>query len=1273
MRVFRTILGMLLLTIGLPALLAGGGLWALMQHRDPGGAFSGQIRQLAVPGYALVVPDVDRLLRDDAPFTRVGATRLRLSAVTLNGPAFVGLAPARDIERYLAGVPHTRVNAVDIGTGALPLTVGRVDGRTRPAGMPGRQPFWTTAGQGQLSWTPGELTGGPYSLVVMNPAAQPINKVASAAEVWPSWLNSSTWGLLTLGTLLVMASVTVLAWPGRRREVVYVVEPSQVPDLMQAIGAPLPLSGGGRQGGAHRPRTLADSRPSRPPALPQFSWPPQPAGKNTPELPPGGGAAPAAAPIALTSAPAGTTVTLADAPAAAPPAEVAPPIAHVLPAGAFTPAPGQPLNLLGDTPALAGMHPGPLPASRNERRRSPAPTDLPEFRATAVGAWVAATAPERARQTEARAAARLAEAAARKSAANTPPVQGGGRDTKPAGMPIAGPRKRVTGEQRTGEATPTEPTPAATSADAASDRAGKAGPQSAKPASVAGSVDAASVQAGKPGPQSAKPGSTVASADAANDRTGKPKPQSTSDGASADAADGQAGELAGGNADEAAGPQAGKPETRSIKPASGGMSADAADGEAAKPATGTPGEAAGAGGKLAGEAADSRPGKSAAAGGGRPEKSVGAAKGQAGKPAAAEHVAGPVSGPVEKPAQGAAQKAGGQAGKAARLTEGQLEPAVAGSPVGSEADGRRDVAGESRPESSGPAGKQRGPADESGAMPDGRPKPGDVVAELRPEGRGGAGAPTGARPSPRPQVTTQPSAGVSRIAMHTGPAATDWTATGLTRLGTGRTGSAKPQPQNPPAVPRPVAGPTQPSTASARPAAPAAQPPAASPQPGAVAERSNTATKSAVTTDQPTASAAPAAVNVRPEESGPQTEQAGTPTDAAVETAASGVEQPPVWPPVNPAGRTGQDAVSAGEPTSTDKTAGQPSSDGRDPAKPASMARPRSADLGAAPAGSKGGDSAKSVAAKSAAESVSAGKAGAQGRASMHAAESGRPPAGNPASGDAAAQPASAGSDAHPAGMTATSAQPPRASMHSVELDGPARTVPGQSKPGDAGRSGNGRKATGRADQADHPLSRAQNRIAGKTSRPSPMARRAPAAWIKAAETMAARAAQTTDEPTDAQLAAKPVDAPLAAMPVDVRVGADGQSAARVAADGQTTAQLAGKPANAQVAADAQPATQPAETPAPIAATPDSLRAARGSVPRPKAPASEVPPRVTKENRAAGRKDRAAESGATANRALSYREEAAELLAGTNERRRRRTVAGRPAERDRPQGEPDGN
>jgi hypothetical protein len=472
MRVIRTILGMLMLTIGLPALLGGAGLWAAMQHRDAGGAFSGALQRVSTPGYAVVVDDLDALLRADAPFVRVGDTRLRLTATTTDGPAFIGIAPAARATDYLTGVPHASVYSVDLGTGALPVAAHRVTGSVAPATLPGAETFWTKAGAGALDFDPATLANGPYSLVVMSRGAQPGLRLEATAELRPRWLNSATWGLLMLGSLLVMGGMLVLAWPGRRREIVYVVEPSQVPELMKRIGAPLPLArtGGGRHAAAHRPRTLADAQPKvTPPALPQFSWPPVKSGSGaviSPDIAnfyatgaaattaapaPAGAPAPAAASAAPAPAVASAVAT-AEAPqtvpdaataaaAAAASSEGAVPAASAAPtasaastaaAGPPPPPPGQPLNLIGGgsaatAAAVRGDGPATVPeplfgrttTDRASRRRAatPQPSDTPVFEASAVGAWVAETSATRAREAEARAAAARAAAAARSAEA----------------------------------------------------------------------------------------------------------------------------------------------------------------------------------------------------------------------------------------------------------------------------------------------------------------------------------------------------------------------------------------------------------------------------------------------------------------------------------------------------------------------------------------------------------------------------------------------------------------------------------------------------------------------------------------------------------------------------------------------------------------------------------------------------------------------------------------------------------------------------------------
>jgi hypothetical protein len=285
MRVVRTILGILLLTVGLPLLLVGGALWMAMQHRDAGGAFSGDIEDIRTQGYAVVVPDVDTLLRRQAPFARGEQTRLRLTAHTDAAPAFIGMAPPAEAARFLAGVSHTRIEEVRLARGDLPVHAVPVAGDAEPASAPRGQRFWVRSGTGSLEWSPAATRGERLALVVMSADGQPPRIVTATAEVRAGWLDSSTWGLLVLGSVLLLLGIVFLAWPTRSREVVYVVDPSQVPEIAARLGVPLPSPGAGAGG---RPATLAESggsgwpgaaSPVAPPVAPRLAWPPvQPTG-----------------------------------------------------------------------------------------------------------------------------------------------------------------------------------------------------------------------------------------------------------------------------------------------------------------------------------------------------------------------------------------------------------------------------------------------------------------------------------------------------------------------------------------------------------------------------------------------------------------------------------------------------------------------------------------------------------------------------------------------------------------------------------------------------------------------------------------------------------------------------------------------------------------------------------------------------------------------------------------------------------------------------------
>jgi hypothetical protein len=252
MRFVWTLTGMLLLTVGTAALLGAAALGLLTGHAGPDGAFTARFETVQTPGHAVVVTDLDALIRQEVPFARGGQARLRLDARTPDGPAFVGLAPAEEAQRWLAGAPHAAVLRMSLARGPLPVRLAQVTPAagtppTVPA-APAAQTFWVRADHGVLEWNPDDLAGQRLSLVLMRPDGGAGVTLDLRAELRAGWIAPATWGSLTGGTLLVILAGLVLLRPVRPREVVIVVEPDQVPVLagrlgigsLAGLGAPVP-------------------------------------------------------------------------------------------------------------------------------------------------------------------------------------------------------------------------------------------------------------------------------------------------------------------------------------------------------------------------------------------------------------------------------------------------------------------------------------------------------------------------------------------------------------------------------------------------------------------------------------------------------------------------------------------------------------------------------------------------------------------------------------------------------------------------------------------------------------------------------------------------------------------------------------------------------------------------------------------------------------------------------------------------------------------------
>jgi hypothetical protein len=264
MRILRVFTGVLLTLFAFPLLAGGVGLALTAAHRGPTGVFTAAIADLETDGYAIVAPDVDRVLRREAPFARGGRTTLRLTA---GGPVFLGLAPRPAVDRYLYGVPRTELTRVRLARGPLPVDARRVYGPSHVSGPPADQSFWLATGSGVLAWSPSALRGRDVALVVMNADASPGVHLGASASIDPRWLSPTAYGLLILGAALLLLGLTTLGWPTRAVEVVHVSAPPARPTTLaelppeQAVPEPAPI----------RPPPPV-WRP--PPARPNLPWPP---------------------------------------------------------------------------------------------------------------------------------------------------------------------------------------------------------------------------------------------------------------------------------------------------------------------------------------------------------------------------------------------------------------------------------------------------------------------------------------------------------------------------------------------------------------------------------------------------------------------------------------------------------------------------------------------------------------------------------------------------------------------------------------------------------------------------------------------------------------------------------------------------------------------------------------------------------------------------------------------------------------------------------------
>jgi Domain of unknown function (DUF4389) len=162
------VLGSLLALVALVFLLAGGALlWAHGTQRDDDGYYTTSTQRLATPTPALTVEDIDLSGISDLPDWLVpdGLGTVKIDARSADRtPLFVGIAPAAQVDRFLAGVAHDRVT--DVGWGNDSPEYERTPGRARAPDP--SQVRWVAQARGPhavLSW---KVREGKWAAVTMN-------------------------------------------------------------------------------------------------------------------------------------------------------------------------------------------------------------------------------------------------------------------------------------------------------------------------------------------------------------------------------------------------------------------------------------------------------------------------------------------------------------------------------------------------------------------------------------------------------------------------------------------------------------------------------------------------------------------------------------------------------------------------------------------------------------------------------------------------------------------------------------------------------------------------------------------------------------------------------------------------------------------------------------------------------------------------------------------------------------------------------------------------
>lgn len=206
LKVIGIVVGALL---ALGGLIVGAGGVAVLATIGSDGKVSSGDQTFATSGAALVSESAD-LRRPGEVSDIIGDPRVRLSlrADHPGSGVFVGVGPAKDVERYLAGAPIDEVADFEVSPFKMEH---HPRGGSKELTPPGRQSFWVAQGTGadsaKLDWKAGS---GEYRMVVMNADGSRGVQTRGDASVTIPHTAAIAWSLVGGGILLLLGGVAVI-------------------------------------------------------------------------------------------------------------------------------------------------------------------------------------------------------------------------------------------------------------------------------------------------------------------------------------------------------------------------------------------------------------------------------------------------------------------------------------------------------------------------------------------------------------------------------------------------------------------------------------------------------------------------------------------------------------------------------------------------------------------------------------------------------------------------------------------------------------------------------------------------------------------------------------------------------------------------------------------------------------------------------------------------------------------------------------------------------